>query len=95
MNDAETTYRMAVAEWQAAQENATVLKWQAKEREAHALLSACSRDADGKPKTAEGREAEATLASAPSFCAADRAQTKANALHLVASYLLARASAPQ
>lgn len=91
MTEAETIYRMATAEWQAAQDNATLLKWQAKEREAQALLSACKRDQDGRPTTAEGREAEATIAAAPAFCSAERAQTKATALRMVADYLLARA----
>lgn len=90
-SDAEMQFRMAAVEWQAAQDNATVLKWQAKEREAQALLSACTRDADGKPKTAEGREAEATIASAPAFVAAERAQNKATALRLIADFLIAAA----
>lgn len=92
-SDAEMDFRMAAAEWQAAQDNATVLKWSAKEREAQALLAACKRDSDGRPTTAEGREAEATITSAPAFVIFERAQTKANTLRMIADYLLARAGA--
>jgi len=90
-SDAEIAFRLAASEWQAAQDNATVLKWTAKEREATALLSACKRDQDGRPTTAEGREAEATLAAAPFFAEAERAQTKAARLRMVADFLLASA----